>query len=68
MSQHTNYQPAKRGLLDKQIEDAKVLRAVRNHFKKEEFGGMHSLIAKMQHQRLRYSDQGDFTRCYRGGF
>ncbi|QJD54652.1 hypothetical protein PssvBMR2_gp09 [Pseudomonas phage MR2] len=24
--------------------------------------------AEMQRKHLRYSDRGDFTRCYRGGF
>ena len=25
-------------------------------------------VAEFQRQHLRYSDRGDFTRCYRGGF
>lgn len=30
--------------------------------------GKHVFQAAAQHERLRYSDRGDFTRCYRGGF
>lgn len=29
---------------------------------------MNDTIAEYQRSKLRYSDQGDFTRCYRGGF
>jgi len=30
--------------------------------------GVDELIAEYQRSTLKYSDQGDFTRCYRGGF
>lgn len=30
--------------------------------------GKHVFAAAGQHAQLRYSDRGDFTRCYRGGF
>jgi hypothetical protein len=29
---------------------------------------MNDTIAEYQRSKLNYSDQGDFTRCYRGGF
>lgn len=29
---------------------------------------MNDTIADYQRSKLRYSDRGDFTRCYRGGF
>lgn len=64
---HTNYQPARRGLVDAQIANEKAFRSIKNHFKVSH-DGMNGLIAHFQHQRLRYSDRGDFTRCYRGGF
>lgn len=28
----------------------------------------HNIELYVQRQRLHYSDRGDFTRCYRGGF
>ena len=65
---HTNYQPAKPGLYDQQIASAKATRAVVNHRKNISHDGMDSLVATLQHMNLRYSDRGDFTRCYRGGF
>jgi hypothetical protein len=63
---HTNYQPARKGLTDEYIRAQKVLRAVKNGPQVPElrFSGQ----AMRQHSKLRYSDQGDFTRCYRGGF
>jgi hypothetical protein len=30
--------------------------------------GKYVFRAAAQHAQLRYSDRGDFTRCYRGGF
>lgn len=64
---HTNYQPARKGLLDAQITACKVARVRRNGTK-----AMPELIAvataDLQHSAMRYSDRGDFTRCYRGGF
>lgn len=30
--------------------------------------GKHVFAAAGQHAQMRYSDRGDFTRCYRGGF
>lgn len=30
--------------------------------------GAYVFRAAAQHAQLRYSDRGDFTRCYRGGF
>jgi hypothetical protein len=69
MSLHTNYQPAKRGLIDAQIMAAKQLRmmkATRPVVTVEEV--IATIEARKQRKGLRYSDQGDFTRCYRGGF
>lgn len=69
MSQHTNYQPAKRGLIDSQIKAAKhlrMLRATRPVVTAAEV--IATIEARKQHSRLRYSDQGDFTNAYRGGF
>lgn len=68
MSTHSNYQPGRRGLTDSKIAAAKSLRAVVNHFKLPESGDLSGLVARLQHQRMRYSDRGDFSRCYRGGF
>lgn len=64
---HTNYQPARKGLVDQQIRDAKVIRSIRNHMLRNEFG-LDAVLVDMQRTRLKYSDRGDFTRCYRGGF
>lgn len=64
---HTNYQPARRGLIDVQTQNAKRLRKKVNP---QEFPwfDMDTYQANIQHHQLRYSDRGDFTRCYRGGF
>lgn len=76
---HTNYQPAKAGVYDNQIRHA---RSVRIHANVDPRGrcynpemlpehtqwGNARLAMLHQRMRLRYSDQGDFTRCYRGGF
>jgi hypothetical protein len=68
MSLHTNYQPAKRGLIDAQIKAAKSLRAIKNGFKNARPNDYAGFMADFQRSHLKYSDQGDFTRCYRGGF
>ncbi|WYW04260.1 hypothetical protein Kompost2_00010 [Pseudomonas phage vB_PpuP-Kompost-2] len=69
MSLHSNFQPRRPGLTDAKIAAAKSLRAVANGFKVAgDPYAMDSLVARLQRQRLRYSDTGDFTRCYRGGF
>lgn len=65
---HTNYQPGKPGLFDMQIAREKATRAIANRNKGISHDGMSSLVAALQHMGLRYSDRGDFTRCYRGGF
>lgn len=86
---HTNYQPARKGLTDASIAEAKrraVFATMKNPDSKASvlstlYGGRHAnaevlmlridptdgLVA-FQRSKLRYSDQGDFTRCYRGGF
>jgi hypothetical protein len=66
---HTNYQPARKGLIDGQIHAAKQLRMMKATRPVVTVAEVVATIeAHKQHQRLRYSDQGDFTRCYRGGF
>lgn len=76
---HTNYQPAKQGHYDQQI---RLARSVRLHANVDARGRVYNIPAIQEHsewaanrlavihqrKRLRYSDQGDFTRCYRGGF
>lgn len=66
---HTNYQPARFGLVAEQILKAKRLRLLCN------LSNLHAsddlirtTIVGFQSKRLRYSDQGDFTQVYRGGF
>lgn len=66
MSLHSNFQPAKRGLTDTKIANAKRLRQRINGFHDDTTNVL--LAAASQRAQLRYSDQGDFTRCYRGGF
>lgn len=66
---HTNYQPARKGLLDAQIHKAKRVRLVKNlcaPMLGDEL--LDCVKAEMQRKHLNYSDRGDFTRCYRGGF
>lgn len=66
---HTNYQPARKGLLSEQIIKAKRLRVIKNLHNLEHSNGLLALtVVEFQRKRLRYSDRGDFTRCYRGGF
>lgn len=85
---HTNYQPARKGLLAEQIASAKeaAIDATMKHPEAKVsvmtamYGGRRTLGAKAVADRfgniahvhqvmgLRYSDRGDFTRCYRGGF
>lgn len=85
---HTNYQPARKGLLAERIANEKE-RAIDATFKHPEakasvmavmYGGRRTPGAQavsdrlgdiyqvLQSMTLRYSDRGDFTRCYRGGF
>jgi len=79
---HANYQPRKPGLIDMKIIDDKMrtrpgkdafgyLYGSRNYRKVflEAMDNRSSQIdVLLGHHGLRYSDQGDFTRCYRGGF
>lgn len=66
---HTNYQPARRGLVDGQTMAAKRLRVIKNPANLVHADDL--LMAtrvEFQRKKLNYSDRGDFTRCYRGGF
>ncbi|QZA71322.1 hypothetical protein ALEA_9 [Pseudomonas phage ALEA] len=85
---HTNYKPARRGLLAEKIASEKeaAIDATMRHPEAKAsvmaamYGGRRTLGAKavadrfgniaaiQQAMGLRYSDRGDFTRCYRGGF
>ncbi|ARM69571.1 hypothetical protein HOR78_gp07 [Pseudomonas phage KNP] len=66
---HTNYQPARRGLEATRIMVAKRLRLTKNLCQPMVGDELLDCVkAEMQHKHLRYSDRGDFTRCYRGGF
>lgn len=73
---HHNFQPAKTGLFDQQIAQEKHIRLLANteyrefrHLRPNLMAeGLHVFTAADQHAQLRYSDRGDFTRCYRGGF
>ncbi|AUV61715.1 hypothetical protein HOS76_gp21 [Pseudomonas phage Henninger] len=66
---HTNYQPARKGLLADQILKAKRVRLAKNLCQPMVGDELLECVkAEMQRKHLRYSDRGDFTRCYRGGF
>ncbi|QNJ57493.1 hypothetical protein [Pseudomonas phage PlaquesPlease] len=66
---HTNYQPARKGLYESQIHAEKELRTRKNLGRPGQAGELLGVtLAGFQRKRLRYSDRGDFTRCYRGGF
>ncbi len=66
---HTNYQPARKGLLAEQIVKAKRLRVLKNLHDLSHSNDLLALtVVEFQRKRLNYSDRGDFTRCYRGGF
>ena len=66
---HTNHQPARKGLLDAQIMQAKRVRLTKNLCAPMVGDELLDCVkAEMQRKHLRYSDRGDFTRCYRGGF
>lgn len=78
---HTNYQPAKRGLVSQGIAAEKALREHVNVPLKKSWGSLDKASQDLVTARLecnaalwaakrllKYSDQGDFTRCYRGGF
>lgn len=85
---HTNYQPARKGLLAEQIasEKERAIDATMRHPEAKAsvmvaaYGGRRTQGAQAvasrygsvkhiwQQMRMRYSDRGDFTRCYRGGF
>lgn len=66
---HTNYKPARRGLEATRIMEAKRLRLTKN-LRQPMVGDelLKCVKAEMQHKHLSYSDRGDFTNCYRGGF
>lgn len=65
---HRAFKPAKPGLVTQQILRAKALRC---HFgdveHMEEYAASHHCVTA-HWDRLKYSEQGDFTRAYRGGF
>jgi hypothetical protein len=67
---HTNYQPARKGLIDTKITAEKALRGRKNGVPSKTYfrGDLAMIAAQRQRETLKYSDQGDFTRCYRGGF
>ena len=66
---HTNYQPAKPGILAGQILQAKRLRVMKNLSNQSATDDLiQATKVGFQRARLSYSDRGDFTRCYRGGF
>ena len=79
---HTNYQPRKPGLIDRQIIDAKMQarapkdafgylygsRRYRKCFLEAMDNRSNQIDVLLGHGGLKYSDRGDFTRCYRGGF
>jgi hypothetical protein len=89
MSQHTNYQPARKGLVSHKIAAEKAFAVHATAQNKDSKGvvmtalygscrtdahravldriGPNPAFMNWLEQR-RYSDQGDFTRCYRGGF
>lgn len=64
---HTNYQPASRGLEATRIMAAKRLRLTKN-LSRDAAELIQCVNAELTHKHLRYSDRGDFTSCYRGGF
>lgn len=84
---HTNYQPARKGLIDSRIASEKriaITATLKNPDSKSSlmrtlYGGQSenssSLILRIdptcglmeyQRSRLKYSERGDFTGCYRG--
>lgn len=81
---HTNYQPARKGLVSEKIKAEKiaafnathkargggreVAREVMREMSWDRSMGETLMFVPIQARKLRYSDQGDFTRCYRGGF
>ena len=66
---HTNYQPARKGLLSEQIVKAKRLRVLKNLHNLSHSNDLLALtVVEFQRKRLSYSDRGDFTNVYRGGF
>lgn len=78
---HTNYQPRKPGLIDMKILDEKGQARTgkdafgyywgrRKGFSKAFLSALEArqTVGGIIHVDLRYSDRGDFTRCYRGGF
>lgn len=66
---HTSFKPARRGLFDTKITEAKTARLTKNL---GSFLGLadpllHSVQAAFQHRHLSYSENGDFTGSFRGG-
>lgn len=81
MSLHSNFQPRKPGLVDLKIIDDKMrakpgkdafgyLYGSRQYRKAflEAMDNRSNQIDVLLSGHLHYSDRGDFTRCYRGGF
>lgn len=80
MTVHTAYKKAKPGLMDRQIIAAKLFRALMNvpmvkpwdsldksskDLVRDHIGSQWILQNALQR---RFSEHGDFTNCYRGGF
>lgn len=69
MTVHTGWKSRKVGLFEKQIIEAKRLRVVKNLDKIKPGVDLAELNkAIFAAKRLRFSEHGDFTNCYRGGF
>lgn len=74
MTVHTTRKPAKMGLTDQWIAHQKSQRFLSGLSKKarKNYTGTvidgDTLKANQQHRRVKYSEHGDFTNCYRGGF
>lgn len=80
MSVHTAYKKAKPGLMDRQIIAAKALRSIVNVPLVKSWDSLDEVSKALvsEHQvsqcilqtalHRRFSDHGDFTNCYRGGF
>jgi hypothetical protein len=79
VSLHSNFQPARQGIEAARIEAAKMAAlaaSVRHNIPRTENNAApidmrdnyDMLFANLQYEELHYSESGDFTRCYRGGF
>lgn len=80
MTVHTAYKKAKPGMMDRQIIAAKALRSLVNVPLVKSWDSLDNASKDlvMEHQvsqcilqsalQRRFSEHGDFTNCYRGGF